>query len=486
MFLLKGTRFFIFTCLVIGIASCRSHKQSVLTKKYAPGQLRADAVVLKQVVLKMHPVIGLYESRVAYEKKFDDFIAALNDSLTEKEFRIRLKLLADGFHCGHTEIMASRRTYKEIGKLKQNYSPFIFLPVGEKVYVLANVNKRQDSILKKGAEVLKINGVPADSMVRYCKRFITSDGFNSSSKEHYVQLGFNAYYLNLFGRPDTFQVEFKTEAGSRTKQYQAFKPKSIPPLPLGAKDDSLYTRYKKAAMRFRYLDKDKTTLVLNVRKFSHRKDAKAYRKIFRSMKKNHTQNLVLDLRNNGGGSLANSYRLLSYLLRDQAPQTLKTGIKQYPYKKYTHGNVWFKFTKLVYTFIGVRKTLNDTDYFTYMIKPRKKNHFDGRVLVLINGGSFSASCLVAAYLQKDKRAEFVGEETGGTLEGCNAGITPYYTLPNTGIKARIPAFRIMHDGMEGIRGRGIMPDYPVKYGIQEILQRKDLEMMRVGELLKIQ
>ena len=33
----------------------------------------------------------------------------------------------------------------------------------------------------------------------------------------------------------------------------------------------------------------------------------------------------------------------------------------------------------------------------------------------MNGGSFSASILVAAYLKNNNRAEFIGEETGGTI-----------------------------------------------------------------------
>ena len=52
-------------------------KQSLLTKKYAPYQLKADAEVLKTVVLKMHPVIGIYNSKEYYEKKFDDFIVII-------------------------------------------------------------------------------------------------------------------------------------------------------------------------------------------------------------------------------------------------------------------------------------------------------------------------------------------------------------------------------------------------------------------------
>lgn len=486
MFLLKGRTILIFTLLLVGLSSCRSRKESILQKKYSPEQLKQDATLFRDVVLKMHPVIGIYKPRAYYEGLFDQFIGQIKDSLTEKEFRFKLKMLAEGFLCGHTEVIASRRSFREMGRLRQNFSPFIFVPIGEKVYMLASASKKQDSILKKGIEVTRINGVEVDSMLRHCKRFLTSDGYNTSSKDYYVMLGFNVYYQSIFGRPDTFEVEAKTETGMKTQRYPALKVRSLPPVPLGPKDDSLFVRYKKAAMKYRYLDKGKQTMLLKIDKFSHRKDAKAYRRLFRKMRMNKTSNLVLDLRGNGGGSLANSYRLLSYLVNEEVPQTLSTGIRRYPYRKYTGGDMWFRFTRVVYKLIGEKKTVHDTDYFTYRIKPRKKNHFNGRVLVLINGGSFSASSLVSAYLYYKGRAQFIGTETGGTREGCNAGITPYYVLPNTHLKARIPAFRIVHDVDQRITGRGVMPDYPIRYGITDILQKRDLELMKAKELLNIE
>ncbi|MBL7931030.1 MAG: S41 family peptidase [Bacteroidia bacterium] len=436
------------------------------------------------VLLRMHPAIGIYQPRMYYENLLSDFIFSLNDSLTEKQFRIRVKLILDELHCGHTEVMYSQAFYKEMNKKKLNYSPYIFLPVGKKLYLIANLsNKKQDTVLKKGTEILKINRIPVDSMINYSKHFVSTDGFNQTAKNHYVQIGFNSYYPTLFGRPDTFEVEYVDNKVSKSFRYKAIQPKTIPPLPLGPKDDSLYKKYKSASMKYRFLDDQKKTMVLRIERFSHRGDGRAYRRLFRKLKHNKSENLVIDLRNNGGGSLANSYRLLSYLIDSSANQTLSTTIRNYPFKEYTRGNFAFKFTRLAYKLIGEKRTSNDTDYFVYRIKPKKKNHFKGKVYVLINGGSFSASCLVSAYLKHSNRAVFIGEETGGAIEGCNAGITPYYKLPNTRIRVRVPAFRIEHDVCPEITGHGILPDYPTVYGLKDIMAKKDLELEKVKELI---
>jgi hypothetical protein len=481
-------RLFLFLLLTTGLLCngfSQKKKQSLLTKKYPPELLKEDALIFRDIVLAMHPSIGIYQPREYYVGILNNLVNSINDSLTQKDFRLRMKLVADELHCGHTEILYSQSFYREVNKMKMNFSPYIFIPVQNKVYLLANLNKKNDSLMKKGAEITRINGITVDSMLRYSRRFISSDGYNATAKDHYLQLGFNSYYVGLFGRPDTFNVEYTDGKSVKSVKYAAFRPKSIPSLPLGPRDDSLFTKFKKAGIKYRYLDPGKTTMLMKIEKFSHKYDMRAYRKIFRKLKKNKSDNLVIDLRNNGGGSLANAYRLLSYLIDTAKTQTLRTSIRNYPMRKYTHGNIWFRFTRMAYKVIGKHESRNDTDSFIYTIKPRKKNHFDGRVFVLINGGSFSASSLVAAYLKYKNRATFIGEETGGTIEGCNAGITPYYKLPNTGIRVRMPAFRIIHDVSPGITGKGVLPDYRTEYTFRDIITRKDLELLKVKELLKI-
>ncbi|MGZ4096748.1 MAG: S41 family peptidase, partial [Bacteroidia bacterium] len=367
-------------------AAAQVKRQSALLRKYSPAALKEDVNVMENVILSMHPVIGIYKSKDFYRAYFDSVRNSFTDSLTERDFRMRLKLAIDQLHCGHTEVLYSSAYYFESSRHKYNYSPYFFVPIQGKVYLLSSLDKKKDTLMKRASRIISINGISADSMLRYSRRFITTDGYNTTGKDHYIKYGFNTFYLSIFGRPDTFTVEYLKKDTLKTVKYPAFKARSVPTIPMTSKDDSLYTVFKRARMKFRYLEDDKKTMVLKISSFSRKKFTKGYRKVFRKLKKNRSENLVIDLRNNGGGSLENSYKLLSYLLDSSQTQTLRTGIRSYPYKQYTRGNVFFKLMRFGFKIIAKKKTVNDTDNFIYTIKPNKKYHYDKKVFVLINGG----------------------------------------------------------------------------------------------------
>ena len=92
---------------------------------------------------------------------------------------------------------------------------------------------------------------------------------------------------------------------------------------------------------------------------------------------------------------------------------------------------------------------------------------------------------MSAYLKETHRAQFIGRETGGAEEGCNAIISPTYKLPNTKLKIKIPTFRLLHDVYKkGNTGRGIMPDYETHYTFYDMITKRDLEMGIVNDLIK--
>ena len=96
--------------------------------------------------------------------------------------------------------------------------------------------------------------------------------------------------------------------------------------------------------------------------------------------------------------------------------------------------------------------------------------------MLINGGCFSATCLLSSNLSGSKRATFVGEETGGSYNGCVAGILPVSTLPASKLGVRYGLMNIKTHYISEKDGRGIFPDITITPTIQDRINGTDPEL----------
>ncbi len=77
----------------------------------------------------------------------------------------------------------------------------------------------------------------------------------------------------------------------------------------------------------------------------------------------------------------------------------------------------------------------------------------------------------------------VGEETGGGAYGNTAWLIPDVTLPNSGIRFRLPKFRMVINKSFEKNGRGVMPDIPVVPTLESIRNGIDPKKEKVKALI---
>ena len=114
-----------------------------------------------------------------------------------------------------------------------------------------------------------------------------------------------------------------------------------------------------------------------------------------------------------------------------------------------------------------------------------KNVYSGELYVLIDGGTFSASCLVSSCLRTYNRATFIGTETGGQqYRSGGYQARNSFTLPNT--KIRFSTSNVMTVIRISVpdTGRGIIPDYTVEPGVMDYIQRKDTALLYTMDLIR--
>lgn len=103
----------------------------------------------------------------------------------------------------------------------------------------------------------------------------------------------------------------------------------------------------------------------------------------------------------------------------------------------------------------------------------KDNAFTGKIYVLVNGASFSASSIISAKLKYEKRAVIVGEETGGANDGTVAGVNNTVVLPNSHLTLPIGLFLIRPNIEFEDQKRGVVPNFPVDPNYNDIFGKDD-------------
>jgi C-terminal processing protease CtpA/Prc len=112
-------------------------------------------------------------------------------------------------------------------------------------------------------------------------------------------------------------------------------------------------------------------------------------------------------------------------------------------------------------------------------------NYNGKVIFLIDGLSFSTTADFCAVAKTHNRGKFIGEETGGAFHGNTSGSIEKTILPNSKITIFIPKYMYTNFVRTDIfNARGTIPDYPVFPTIQEILNGEDVQLKYLLKILR--
>ncbi len=511
-----------FITLALLLIQCGSIKKynAHLNETIAVDKLKKDVDVAQRRLQKMHPNLYDYISKKELDYKFDSIKKTITNPITSFEFYKKISPVFAAVRQGHTYVYRPTKkmtkketeiaTKKGIGPLSQ----FDFEFFNDKLYVVKN--KSYDSSIKVGTEVVSVNAKSPQSLYHEYKPRFTSDGFNTNFKPNFFGRRFNQFFSNENGVLDSITYDFKWNDTLKSKIIKrrivdstAIK-KQLSKVALTVtekekiKAENKYFNKNQSVLGYdpvsktynrnlTFLEKDSSIAVLKIKAFSKGKYKKFYKQAFQRIQNNQSKTLIIDLRNNGGGRLNEIVDLYKYLadstfvFLDESEVTSRTSI----ISNYFQGGSLFSKIPRILTApiivpiiaVLVHKNKNGKYYLSNKTSPEKikETAFKGKLYVLINGGSFSASSVISANLKGEKRAVFVGQETGGAHNGTVAGRMPIIELPNSKIKIRIGLMNTVPLHKSEIFGRGVFPDHEIIPTLSDRINGVDPEMNWVLE-----
>ncbi len=321
---------------------------TILKERYTREELAADFKQFRDLVETIPGHTYKFISREEFDRLFTRQQQAIDRALSLLEFYTLMVPLKAKIGCGHCHLDYPG----EYRAIVQSYKfPLILTFLDNRCYVTENLQPK--AVIEPFSEITAINGLKIAQIIAALKTDISADGYNDHFKTAALADCFQYYYANHYGAPKTFELEFKSPTPSGKRMIM------VPALPCRGIN---YSNKKPSKLDFKILPQQSTAIMTVDSFIYYGKKNKIFfdyvDKAFEEIKQKKINNLIIDLRGNGGGDPFCASHLLSYIERNPVPYFSQ------PYGKYAR----------------LAKPI-----------PMAKNHFSGKLYMLTNGGNFSTT-----------------------------------------------------------------------------------------------
>jgi len=398
-----------------------------IAKIYVLKDYQQDFKKMVKILLKKHPQPYAFISEDSLKNLINLKYDKITDSTTIGEFVWICKSVVSAINCAHTRIWSAK--LDEIPK--SLFFPMDVNYVDSKLYII-DAHENTDK-LSAGNEILTINGVKVETLRKEIFQHLFTDGLNKTMKQEFMNLNFFSLCPMSFGFPSSYTVTVKQNG--KIEEIKLIEAQNLEPIKTFLDDCENQLCFD--------TNIESNTAIITIRSFDYYgNNFEIFKSFidscFYQIKENKIENLIIDLRNNGGGDPYCGSYLVEHIAN-----------KPYSF-----------FHKDVRGYSDLKKT----------IQPNS-NGFKNMPYILTNGLCFSTTSFFCSIVKENNFGILVGDETGGTYT-CN-DYGKFFTLKNTKLLLRV-ARRTYYTPVTSLTNKhGIIPDYYVIPDIDNILNNTD-------------
>ena len=495
------------TVILLFFTTYFANGQSI-DEPFTQKKMKQDFEIFKQISKDANSGLYKYRTKQQIDSIYYWGNLQIEKLTTYRDFYNLICTISDFEGSVHNNISLPKKYAENLKNEKFGYFPFPLKWIEGKW--LVNIDDKEIPV---GAEIISINSVPISEIIPNLYKYYSTDGLNITGKRIGLRTNFSKYYRLHYGLTKTFKVSYLNptsklletkiiESVGNKKYYENFN--KIHSLPL----DKYYYYDLKENQKYNYNPLDSITGILTIHTFDmgneatneHKKYKQFLDSIFVDINVKGIKNLIVDIRNNGGGTDPNDLITYSYL---------------------THRNfqenkaAWISFNKIPlirYYNIGIPKFIRplvvgkynkqfqeqfplEKDGKFYQDEKSKdhktwylnQNAFTGTIYLLTSPAIASAGSLFAAMVAGNQNTITIGEETMGGYYGHNGHTPLEYKLPKSKIIIQFSVVNLEQDVPKNEKqkyDRGIIPDYEITQTFDDFIKNTDTQMNFTLELIK--
>ena len=475
--------------LLLTYGICYGQKNPTNKNIFSAEELKQDFTAFRTSLEECHPGLYLYKSKAVMDSIFQSTFTSLKEPMTDREFMILLCKVASQVGDGHLRVVPPKIRLDSLDE-GATAIPFNVYYYDEKLFVRRNYSTLNDKEFL-GSQIISINGHSIKDFINEFLTIFPSDGNNLTHKYKLLSSSryFTRYFFMLYGYKEQYNVEYISlnETTPKTVLMQGLTFDNL----LKIADERYPDKIEEQKPAYFKISEDNTTAYMKFKSFDkgqYKKNKMDFEKFlntsFEKMQSANTPNLIIDVRDNGGGTDEYGRILFSYFIN-----------QDFDYYKSLHMNKesfeTFKYTSKpdMKAPKGMLKPNNEGTFDNVQHPNAGKQHpssptYKGNIYVLINGGCFSTTSEFLSLLHYHTKAIFIGEESGGGYYGNCSGPTPDFTLPNTKVRMEIPLmnYRMAVNDYQ-YSDRGIIPNYTVLPTVMDKIKDNDSELNFANKLI---